>query len=72
MTRYEMKKKRAYYSLQGRTVVTVWNQGKRKGEAPIPWTVFHDGKDLTGRVKEIRLNIESRPDIRIGIVPDIG
>lgn len=72
MTRYEMKKKRAYYSLQGRTVVTVWNQGKRKGEAPIPWTVFQDGKDLTGRVKEIRHNIASRPDIRIGIVPDIG
>jgi len=71
MTRYEMKKKRAYYSLEGRTVVTVWNQGKKKGEARIPWTVFRNGKDLTENVKEVHHDITTRQDIRIGIVPDI-
>ena len=31
MTRYEMWKKRRHYSLGGRTVISVWNQGRRKG-----------------------------------------
>ncbi len=72
MTRYEMKKKRAYYSREGRTVITVWNQGKRKGEGRIPWTVFFNNKDITVMVKEIPIPIPARPDIRIGIVPDIA
>lgn len=71
MTRYEMKKKRGYYSRDKRAVITVWNQGKRKGEAAIPWTLFYNGEDLTGKVQEISPPIETRPDIRIGIMPDI-
>jgi len=71
MTRYEMKKKRSYLSSERRAVITVWNQGKRKGEARVPWTFFRDGKDMTEQVREISPNIASRPDIRIGIIPDI-
>jgi hypothetical protein len=71
MTRYEMKRKRGYYSRDKRAVVTVWNQGKRKGEASIPWTFFYDGDDLSGKVQEISTQIETRPDIRIGILPEI-
>lgn len=71
MTRYEMKRKRAYYSREGRTVITVWNQGKKKGEGRIPWTVFHNGNDITEMVREIPGPIPERSDIRIGIVPDI-
>lgn len=71
MTRYEMKKKRSYYSRDQRAVITVWNQGKRKGEAVVPWTLFYNGKDLTGQVQEIPCEIATRPDIRIGILPDI-
>jgi hypothetical protein len=71
MTRYEMKKKRGYYSRDKRAVITVWNQGKRKGEAAIPWTLFYNGEDLTGKVQEMPRQIAARPDIRIGIMPDI-
>jgi len=71
MTRYEMKKKRGYYSKDQRAVITVWNQGKRKGESAIPWTFFYNGEDLTGKVQELPRQIATRPDIRIGIVPDI-
>ena len=69
MTRYEMKKKRCFYSSDNRAVVTVWNQGKRKGEAAIPWTLFFNEKDMTGSVQEITHNL--RPDIKIGIVPEL-
>lgn len=71
MTRYEMKKKRGYYSRDKRAVITVWNQGKRKGEAAVPWTLFYNGKDVTGQVQEIPCQIPTRQDIRIGILPDI-
>jgi hypothetical protein len=71
MTRYEMKKKRGYYSKNKRAVITVWNQGKRKGEAAIPWTFFYNGEDMTVKVQEISPQIAVRPDIRIGIIPEI-
>lgn len=71
MTRYEMKKKRSYYSNERRAVITVWNQGKRKGEAPVPWTFFYNGDDLSRNVHEVSPQISGRPDIRIGIIPEI-
>jgi hypothetical protein len=71
MTRYEMKRKRSYYSTDQRYVITVWNQGKRKGESHFPWTVFCNGEDLTDKVQEVSHSISERRDIRIGIVPDI-
>ncbi len=46
MRRYEMKEKRRYYSRGGRTVVSVWNQGKGR-ESALPWTVYRDGEDRT-------------------------
>ena len=66
MRRHEMRAKRRYYSAGGRTVISVWNQGKGK-EAYLPWTVFHDGDERTEKVIEPRTPFIDRPDIRIGI-----
>lgn len=66
MTRYEMRKKREFYSRGGRTVISVWNRGKGK-EAWLPWTVFHDGTEVTDQVHELANPFIDRPDIRIGI-----
>jgi hypothetical protein len=70
MTRYEMKKKRAYYSKNQRMVITVWNMGRGR-ESSIPWTVFYNEEDITAHVREISPRINGRSDIRIGIVPEI-
>lgn len=67
MRRYEMREKRRYYSNDGRTVVSVWNQGKGK-EAHLPWTVFHDGEEHTAAVRELDTPFADRPDIRIGVL----
>jgi hypothetical protein len=67
MRRYEMREKRRYYSLGGRTVVSVWNRGKGK-EAYLPWTVFHHGQELTEAVEELPTPFHDRPDIRIGVL----
>ncbi|MDT5365719.1 MAG: hypothetical protein QOC62_150, partial [Mycobacterium sp.] len=63
-----MLKKRRHYSLGGRTVISVWNKGKRKGEALLPWTVFHDGMERTNAVRELTRPFSDRPDIRIGVL----
>lgn len=67
MRRYEMKEKRKFYSMNGRSVVSVWNKGKGK-EAELPWTLFHDGKDRTEQIVEVPRPFRERPDIRIGIL----
>jgi hypothetical protein len=67
MRRYEMREKRKFYSLNGRSVVSVWNKGKGK-EAVLPWTFFYDGKDRTEQIREIPRPFRERPDIRIGIL----
>jgi hypothetical protein len=70
MTRYEMKKKRAYYSINQRMVITVWNMGRER-ESKTPWTIFYNDKDITTQVREVSPRIKDRLDIRIGIVPVI-
>jgi hypothetical protein len=67
MTRHEMRKKRCHYSLGGRTVISVWNQGRGK-ESYIPWTVFHDGAERTDAVRELARPFSDRPDIRVAIL----
>lgn len=67
MRRYEMKEKRKFYSMNGRSVVSVWNKGRGK-EAELPWTLFHDGKDRTEQIVEVPRPFRERPDIRIGIL----
>jgi hypothetical protein len=67
MRRYEMRRKRRYYSCDGRTVISVWNQGKGN-EARLPWTVFHNDDERTNAVQELAQPFRDRPDIRIGIV----
>jgi len=68
-----MLKKRRHYSFSGRTVISVWNQGRperkgKGGEAHLPWTVFHDGVERTNAVRELPRPFSDRPDIRIGIL----
>jgi len=70
MKRYEMKKKRAYYSKNQRMVITVWNMGRGK-ESAIPWTVYYNEKDITTQVREVSPRVNDRSDIRIGILPEI-
>jgi len=67
MRRPEMREKRRYYSHGGRTVISVWNQGKGR-EPASPWTVFHDGRERTNDVRELAKPFSDRPDIRIGIL----
>lgn len=47
MRRWEMKRKRAFISSRGRTVVSLWNR-TTLGESQRPWTVFQDGIEVTG------------------------
>lgn len=67
MRRYEMREKRRHYSSGGRTVVSVWNQGKGR-ESHFPWTVFLDGVERTGDVVDLPSPVSERPDIRIGVL----
>jgi hypothetical protein len=67
MRRYEMREKRRYYSSGGRTVISVWNQGKGK-ESHLPWTVFHNGVERTKDVVELARPVSERTDIRVGIL----
>ena len=67
MSRHEMRKKRRYYSLGGRAVISVWNQGKKR-ESRQPWTVYYDGADRTDAVVEQPRPFSDRPDIRIGVL----
>jgi hypothetical protein len=67
MRRYEMREKRRHYSLGGRTVISVWNQGRGQ-ESRLPWTVFRDGVERTEEVREVHNPFSDRPDIRIGII----
>ena len=67
MVRHEMKKKRKYFSTNGRTVVSVLNKGK--GREPVtPWTVYRDGEDLSSIAIELPVTVPGRPDIKIGIM----
>ena len=70
MKRYEMKKKRAYYSENQRMVISVWNMGRGR-ESAIPWTVYYNEKDITAQVREVSPRVNDRSDIRIGILPEI-
>jgi len=67
MRRYEMREKRRIYSQDGRTVVSVWNQGRGR-ESQLPWTVFHDGEERTDCVQDLLEPFAERPDIRVGIL----
>lgn len=67
MRRYEMREKRRHYSLGGRTVISVWNQGK-KSESHFPWTIFQNGEEKTNCVRELPRPFPDRLDIRIGVV----
>ena len=67
MRRYEMRLKRRHFSMNGITVISVWNQGKGR-ESKLPWTVFRNGEETTDSVRELATPFADRPDIRIGIV----
>ena len=53
MTRFEMKRKRKFFSEHGRWTISVWNKGGKDkngrthdGTKP-PWTVFYNGREVT-------------------------
>lgn len=75
MTRFEMKLKRKFLSENGRWVISVWNKGKKdkngkvKAERNPPWTIYHNGEEVSVPTVENELgieigilNINSRPD----------
>ncbi len=68
--RPEANWKRAALSRNKRFTLSVWNKwkGEIKGEARTPWVAFHDGKNVTERIREIEAPVIDRPDIRIGIL----
>ena len=53
MSRFEMPLKRAFLSENDRWVISVWNRGKRdsggraRDGTRYPWSVFHNGQDIT-------------------------
>jgi len=64
----DVREKRRHYSRNRRTVVSVWNQGRRDRNVAAPWTVFHDGQERTQDVVELPRAFNDRLDIRIGII----
>ena len=79
MTRFEMKLKRQFLSMDDRIVVSVWNKGKtfsngqtRDGNKP-PWTIYFNGEEIQINKENIRLkNNTSKIDIGIlDIVDDL-
>jgi hypothetical protein len=48
----------------------VWNKWKSeiKGEARTPWVAFYDGKNISGRIRELETPVTGRPDIRVGVL----
>lgn len=72
MTRFEMKLKRQFLSIDNRIVVSVWNKGKtfsngqtRDGNNP-PWTVYFNGEEIQINKKNIKLqNNTSKIDVGI-------
>lgn len=66
--RPEANWKRAALSSNGRTVISVWNrwEGTIRGETKLPWVAFHNGQNVTQKIKEIKNPFAERPDIRIG------
>jgi hypothetical protein len=68
MKRPEMREKRRILSKGGRVVVSVWNRGNKKGgEARLPWTAFHKGKDITNQIREYP-PVNGQPGIRMGLL----
>lgn len=54
MRRYEMRKKREEFSKHVPLVISVWNKGKAKGEAIIPWNVYKNGVEETKLVRNLK------------------
>lgn len=71
MTRFEMKLKRGFLSQNNRWVISVWNKGKQDKNGKThdgtrhPWTVFHNGREVTEKKVELPNQIE---EVEIGIV----
>lgn len=63
-----MLEKRRRYAEGGRSVVSVWNQGRSGEERELPWTVFVNGEERAEMVRELPTLFVDRPDIKIGIM----
>jgi hypothetical protein len=69
MRRPEMRHKRSALSRPDRFVVSVWNRGFVKGpDGRIPWQVYHDGKDVSERVRLIDNPVREKFGARVGVL----
>jgi hypothetical protein len=73
MTRFEMKLKRQFLSMDNRVVVSVWNKGKtflngqtRDGLTP-PWTIYFKGQEKIIDRENLKLK-ENKSKIDVGIL----
>jgi hypothetical protein len=66
MRRPEMKAKRASLSQGGRTVLSVWNRGRKPPEADPPWQAFFDGEEVSDKIREV--DLPSARDVRVGVI----
>lgn len=69
MRRWEMKRKRAFLSTGGRTVVSLWNR-TTVGESQRAWTVFQDGVEITGAVRALNA-LDDRLSLAILDLPGV-
>lgn len=78
MTRFEMKLKRSFFSEHGRWTISVWNKGRKDKNrrthdgTKAPWTVFHNGQEVTekeGVVERLQNPIQN---VEIGILEICG
>ncbi|RLD40440.1 MAG: hypothetical protein DRI89_12030 [Bacteroidetes bacterium] len=74
MTRFEMKLKRQFLSMNDRIVVSVWNKGKtftngqtRDGVNP-PWTVYLNGEEIMINKENIDFQNNNTSKIDVGIL----
>jgi hypothetical protein len=67
MRRPEMALKRCALS-KGRYVVSLWNRGFVRGsESRRPWQIFHNQKDVTGRIRTVVNPIGQKFPLQIGV-----
>lgn len=72
MLRHEMPLKRKFLSQHGRTVISLWNKGKRFAngrqltERQPAWSIYQDGAELM--VPTVEHSIENSIDLEIGII----
>jgi hypothetical protein len=53
MKRWEMAKKRRQFSIDGRTVVSVWNPDNKDPRTALPWQAYRNGAAVSDQIKQV-------------------